>query len=149
MVVGKTLIIFSIHQSLSCRSNHQIKPLSIYPKHQYSTNFRTSKNIFMDCNKFLFSLQKRQRVIVVLPPSFPYIRIRCKNSGCGSARLERLPWAQEAGGSNPLTPTYSYIFYSIFTTIPLYGAFRFIFEAASIRHLRQCRLLVLLSDLVY
>jgi hypothetical protein len=28
-----------------------------------------------------------------------------KRSGCGSARLERLPWAQEAGGSNPLTPT--------------------------------------------
>jgi hypothetical protein len=27
------------------------------------------------------------------------------SSGCGSARLERLPWAQEAGGSNPLTPT--------------------------------------------
>ena len=26
-------------------------------------------------------------------------------SGCSSARLERLPWAQEAGGSNPLTPT--------------------------------------------
>ena len=28
-----------------------------------------------------------------------------KSSGCGAAWLARLPWAQEAGGSNPSIPT--------------------------------------------
>ena len=46
---------------------------------------------------------------VDLPAYYAYITLNFMNisSGCGSARLERLPWAQEAGGSNPLTPTRS------------------------------------------
>ena len=32
------------------------------------------------------------------------LNIQCF-SGCSSARLERLVWDQEVGGSNPLTPT--------------------------------------------
>ena len=30
--------------------------------------------------------------------------MRQKNTGCGSAWLERLVWDQEAAGSNPVTP---------------------------------------------
>ena len=33
--------------------------------------------------------------------------MRQKNTGCGSAWLERLIWDQEVAGSNPVTPTHA------------------------------------------